>query len=140
LIGVAGELDPALMAANDLPRRVAAAEINLNALYEAAPKVIQASAIGIMPAATQDLSLVVDVTVAAAELQKTIVDGAGELLETITLVDDYRGDNVGENKKSLTFALKFRAEDRTLTQAEATEARDAAVKLAAEKFQAVLRA
>jgi phenylalanyl-tRNA synthetase beta chain len=140
LIGVAGELDPALMAANDLPRRVAAAEINLNALYEAAPKVIQASAIGIMPAATQDISLVVDISVAAAELQKIIIDGAGQLLESITLVDDYRGENVGENKKSLTFALKFRAEDRTLTQAEATEARDAAVKLAAEKFQAVLRA
>jgi phenylalanyl-tRNA synthetase beta chain len=140
LIGVAGELDPALMSANDLPRRVAAAEINLNALYEAAPKVIQASAIGIMPAATQDLSLVVDVSVAAGELQKLIVEGAGSLLESITLVDDYRGENVGENKKSLTFALKFRAENRTLTQAEATEARDAAVKLAAEKFQAVLRA
>ena len=116
------------------------AEINLNALYEAAPNVIQASAIWIMPAATQDLSLVVDVSVAAAELQRAIVEGAGALLESISLVDDYRGDNVGENKKSLTFALKFRAEDRTLTQAEATEARDAAVKLVADKFQAVLRA
>ncbi len=140
LIAVAGELDPALMLANDLPRRVAAAEINLSALYDAAPQVIQASTIGIMPAATQDLSLVVDISVAAADLKKTIVEGAGSLLESILLVDEYRGENVGENKKSLTFALKFRAEDRTLTQAEATEARDAAVKLAAEKFQAVLRA
>jgi phenylalanyl-tRNA synthetase beta chain len=140
LIGVAGELDPALMAANDLPRRVAAAEINLNSLYEAAPAVIQAEAIGIMPAATQDLSLVVAVSVPAGELQQLIKTGAGELLESITLVDDYRGENVGEGNKSLTFALKFRALVRTLTQAEATDARDAAVKLAAEKFGAVLRA
>ena len=140
VIGVAGELDPTLATEHDLPRRVGAFEINLEQLFTAAPDVIQAGNLLTMPAATQDLSLVVDVSVAAAELQKTIVAGAGELLESITLVDDYRGDNVGENKKSLTFALKFRAEDRTLTQAEATEARDAAVKLAAEKFQAVLRA
>lgn len=140
LIAVAGELDPALMAENDLPRRVAAAEINLSALYEAAPKVIQAQAIGIMPAATQDLSLVVGSDVPAGELQKLIIEGAGALLESISLVDDYRGENVGAGKKSLTFALKFRAEDRTLTQAEASEARDAAVKLAADKFDAVLRA
>ena len=140
LVGVAGELDPALMTANDLPRRVAAAEINLNVLFDAAPDVIQAKAIGIMPAATQDLSLVVSTDVPAGELLQLIKQGAGALLESITLVDDYRGENVGEGKKSLTFALKFRAEDRTLTQAEATEARDAAVKLAAEKFDAVIRA
>ena len=140
LIGVAGELDPALMAANDLPRRVAAAEINLTALYDAAPKVIQAQALGSMPAATQDLSLVVALDVPAGELQQLICAGAGALLESITLVDDYRGENVGNGKKSLTFALRFRADDRTLTQAEATEARDSAVKLAAEKFGAVLRA
>jgi phenylalanyl-tRNA synthetase beta chain len=93
-----------------------------------------------MPAATQDLSLVVSIDVPAGELLQIVKQGAGELLESITLVDDYRGENVGEGKKSLTFALKFRAADRTLTQAEATEARDVAVKLAAEKFDAVLRA
>lgn len=139
-IGVAGELDPALMASIDLPRRVAAAEINLTALFAAAPMVIQAEAIGVMPAATQDLSLVVDISVPAADLQAAIVQGAGNLLEHIVLVDDYRGDNVEQGKKSVTYALRFRAEDRTLTQAEATEARDSAVKLVADKFGAVLRA
>ena len=139
-IGVAGELDPALMASIDLPRRVAAAEINLTALFAAAPSIIQAESIGVMPAATQDLSLVVDISVPAADLQAAIVQGAGNLLEHIVLVDDYRGDNVERGKKSLTYALRFRAEDRTLTQAEATEARDSAVKLVADKFGAVLRA
>ena len=55
-------------------------------------------------------------------------------------MDDYRGENVGQGKKSLTFALRFRAADRTLTQAEATDARDLAVKLATERFGAELRA
>ena len=140
VIGVAGELDPKLALENNLPRRVAAFEINLDVLYEVAPKVIQAAHIGSMPAATQDLSLEVDLDVPAAQLLATIQEGAGELLEHIVLVDDYRGPNMPSGKKSLTFALRFRAEDRTLTQVEASESRDKAVTLAHERFGATLRA
>jgi phenylalanyl-tRNA synthetase beta chain len=140
LVAVAGELDPALATQNDLPRRVAIAEINLSALFASAPQTLSASEIKVMPAATQDLSLVVDIEVSAASLQNAIVEGAGELLESIVLTDDYRGENIQANKKSLTFAMRFRATDRTLTQAEATAARDAGVANAAEKFAAVLRA
>ena len=92
------------------------------------------------PAATQDLSVVVDATLPAAELLSVIRAGAGELLEQVRLIDDYRGQNVADGKKSLTFALRFRATDRTLTQAEATAAKDDAVALAKEKFGAELRA
>jgi phenylalanyl-tRNA synthetase beta chain len=140
LVAVAGELDPAIAAQNDLPRRVAIAEVDLTALFARAPKSLSASEIKVMPAATQDVSLVVDVDVSAANLQQAIVEGAGELLESIVLTDDYRGENIEANKKSLTFALRFRAADRTLTQVEATAARDAGVANAAEKFAAVLRA
>jgi phenylalanyl-tRNA synthetase beta chain len=138
--GFAGEIDPALAVELDLPRRVAALELNLELLYLAAPDVVTAGHLLTMPAATQDLSLVVAEDVVAGELQQAIADGAGSLLEAIRLVDDYRGSNLPEGKKSLTFALRFRAADRTLTQAEATEARDAAVKLVAERFGAELRA
>jgi len=139
-IGFAGELDPSLTQAQDLPRSVAALELNLETLYSAAPDVIRAGALLTMPAATQDLSLVVDAQLNAAELQATILEGAGELLESIRLVDDYRGEALGAGKKSLTFALRFRAADRTLTQAEASEKRDAAVALAASRHGAELRA
>lgn len=139
-IGFAGELDPSLAVEQDLPRRVAAFEINLDALYAAAPAVVQASHVWIMPAATQDLSLMVDKSLASATVEQAIAEGAGDLLEAIRLVDDYRGANLPEGKKSLTFALRFRAADRTLTQAEASEARDSAVKLTAERFGAELRA
>jgi phenylalanyl-tRNA synthetase beta chain len=53
-----------------------------------------------------------------------------ELLESLTVVDDYRGDGVPEGHKSLTFALGSVRPDRTLTQAEATEAKEAGVALA----------
>ena len=139
-IGYAGELDPALTVENDLPRRVAALEINLEKLFAIAPESIQAAPIFTYPAATQDLSLVVNRDLAAGELLSLIRASAGELLEDARLVDDYRGENVADDKKSLTFALRFRASDRTLTQAEASDARNLAVAAAAEKFGAELRA
>lgn len=138
-VGFAGELDPALTSSNDLPRRVGAFEINLDQLFAAAPEVIQAGVLLTMPAATQDLSLVVKTEVPAGELLETIRQAAGELLEKVVLVDDYRGANVSEGHKSLTFALRFRAADRTLTQVEASEARDKAVEAANKKFGATLR-
>lgn len=140
VIGVAGELDPALTSEHDLPRRVGAFEINLEQLFAASPKVIQAGVLLTMPAATQDLSLVVSAEVPAGELLSAIREGAGDLLERVVLVDDYRGSNVAEGHKSLTFALRFRAADRTLTQAEASEARDKAVELAHQRFGATIRA
>jgi phenylalanyl-tRNA synthetase beta chain len=68
------------------------------------------------------------------------MEGIGELLESLDVVDDYRGDGVAPGMKSLTFALRFRAADRTLTQAEATEAKEAGVALAASRHGATLRA
>jgi len=60
-------------------------------------------------------------------------------LESIELVDDYRGTGIQEGHKSLTFALRFRAPDRTLTAAEASDAKLAGVQLAAERVGAQLR-
>lgn len=139
-IGFAGELAPSLASEKDLPRRVAALEIDLDVLYSSAPEVRQASPIFGYPAATQDLSLLVGADVAAGEVLRVIETGAGELLEQVRLVEDYRGTNLPDGQKSLTFALRFRATDRTLTQAEASEARDAAVALAGKKFGATIRA
>ena len=139
-VGFAGELDPALTQENDLPRRVAAAELDLEVLYQEATEVRQAMPIYTMPAATQDLSLLVAADVPAATLLATILEGAGELLEHARLVEEYRGSNIPEGMKSLTFALRFRATDRTLTQVEATESRDKAVALANERFGATIRA
>ena len=65
--------------------------------------------------------------------------GAGELLEEVRLFDVFTGPQIGEDRKSLTFALRFRATDRTLTEDEASAARDAAVAAAAEAVGAVLR-
>ena len=65
--------------------------------------------------------------------------GSGDLLESATLVDDYRGEGLDAGLKSLSFALRFRASDRTLTAAEATEAKLAGVAVAAARFGATVR-
>ncbi len=140
VVGHLGEVDPAIAAEYHLPRRVAAFEVNLDALFSHAPQVLQAAELRVMPAATQDLSLLVEASVPAGELMTVIREGAGELLEDVSLVDDYRGENVPLGFKSVTFSLRFRAADRTLTQAEASQSKDAAVALANQKFGATLRA
>ena len=138
-VGVVGELNPSVSKSNDLPRTVGVFEIDMDKLFAVAPKSIQAKPLGTLPAATQDLSLVVDLGTPASEVLAAVREGAGELLELITLTDDYRGSNVPDGKKSLTFALRFRAMDRTLTQAEASEARDSGVAVAKKKFNAEIR-
>jgi phenylalanyl-tRNA synthetase beta chain len=66
----------------------------------------------------------------------TLRDGAGSLCESVRLFDLYTGAQVGSGRKSLAFALRFRAPDRTLTEAETGAARDAAVALAVERHGA----
>jgi phenylalanyl-tRNA synthetase beta chain len=73
-------------------------------------------------------------------VEAALRDGAGELLEALRLFDVYVGPPVPPGKKSLAFALRFRAADRTLTAEEAGAARDAAVAAAAARTGAQLRA
>ncbi|GGH50572.1 phenylalanine--tRNA ligase subunit beta [Microbacterium album] len=138
-VGYVGELLPAVAADADLPGRVTVAELDLDAILALAGERVTVASLSTFPAATQDVSLVVDAALPAAELRRTLVEGAGELLESIRLVDDYRGAGVPDGAKSLTFALRFRASDRTLTAAEASEAKLAGVALAADRHGATLR-
>ncbi|MEI3866294.1 phenylalanine--tRNA ligase subunit beta [Microbacterium sp. CCNWLW134] len=138
-VGYVGELLPSVAEDADLPGRVIVAELDLDLVLSLAGEKVVAASLSGYPAATQDVSLVVDAAVPASDVRTALVDGAGDLLESLRLVDDYRGAGVAEGSKSLTFALRFRAPDRTLTAAEATEAKLAGVAVAAERFGASLR-
>ncbi|GAA1843534.1 phenylalanine--tRNA ligase subunit beta [Microbacterium koreense] len=138
-VGYVGELLPAVATASDLHGRVVVAEIDLDLVLSLAGERVVASSLSGYPAATQDLSLVLGADVPAADVRAALAEGAGDLLEAIRLVDDYRGSGVPDGAKSLTFALRFRAPDRTLTAAEATEAKLAGVAAAAARFGATIR-
>jgi phenylalanyl-tRNA synthetase beta chain len=137
-VGHAGQLHPAVIERSGLPKGTCAIELNLDAI----PIVEELSAprVSPFPAVFQDVSLVVPAHVPAQAVADAVREGAGELLEDIQLFDVFTGPQIGEDRKSLTFALRFRASDRTLTEDDASAARDAAVRRAAEVVGAVLRA
>ncbi|MET9798194.1 phenylalanine--tRNA ligase subunit beta [Nocardiopsis alba] len=137
-VGHAGELHPRTVKAFGLPERTAAMEVDLDRIERARTKVV-APEVSAYPVATQDVALVVDESVPVGRIRSALVEGAGELLESVRLFDVYTGEQVGEGRKSVAFALRFRAGDRTLTAEEAGAARDAAVALATERTGAVLR-
>ncbi|MEO3828146.1 phenylalanine--tRNA ligase subunit beta [Actinomadura sp. B10D3] len=137
LVGHAGELHPRVTKAYGLPARTCAMELELRRLGE--PVQVEAPHLSSYPVAVQDVALVVDSAVPAAEVESSLRDGAGDLLEAIRLFDVYTGEQVGEGRKSLAYSLRFRAPDRTLTAEEASAARDAAVAAASDRTGAVLR-
>lgn len=137
VIGHAGQLHPSAVERCGLPDGTCAVELDLDAI----PLVerLAAPQVSPFPAVFQDLSLVVDAGVPASAVIDAVRDGSGELLEAVSLFDVYTGPQIGDGRKSLTLALRFRAVDRTLTEDEASAARDAAVAAAADRLGAVLR-
>lgn len=137
VVGYAGQLHPAVIERTGLPKGTCAVELDLDAvpILETLP----APKVSPFPAVFQDISVIVDSEVASAAVVAAVRDGAGELLEDVRLFDVYTGPQIGEGRKSLTLALRFRAADRTLTEDEASAARDAAVAVATERVGAVLR-
>jgi phenylalanyl-tRNA synthetase beta chain len=142
LAGHAGELHPRVIAAYGLPSRTSAFELDYGVLAAAAAAAepVRGPALPAYPPATQDVALVVPDDVPAAEVVAALRAGAGDLLEDVRLFDVYTGAQLGAGSKSLAYTLRLRAPDRTLTAAEATAARDAAVAEAARRTGAVLRA
>ncbi len=139
LVGHAGELHPRVVAALGLPARTVAAELDLDVLAVASDVVTTAAPVSAFPPVKEDVALVVDEPVPAAEVEAALFEGAGDLLESVRLFDVYRGPQLGEGRKSLAFALVMRAPDRTLTAAEASAARGGAVEAAQRRLGAVLR-
>jgi len=142
LAGYAGELHPRVVAAFGLPERTCAFELDLAVITAAAEVAgpVRGPALSAYPLATQDIALMVADDVPAADVAAALTAGAGELLEDVRLFDVYTGAQLGAGNKSLAYTLRLRAPDRTLTAAEVTAARDAAVAEAARRTGAVLRA
>jgi phenylalanyl-tRNA synthetase beta chain len=138
VVGHAGQLHPAVVERSGLPNGTCAVELDLDAIP--ITEAMAAPSVSPFPAVFQDVSLIVGEDIAAQTVVDAVRDGAGELLEDVRLFDVYTGPQIGDGRKSVTLALRFRAADRTLTEDEASAARDAAVKTAADRVGAVQRA
>ncbi len=138
VVGYAGELHPRVLEALELPPRVSAVELDLDAFTPPPP--VPTPAISSYPPVLLDVALVVDAAIASADVLRALRTGAGDLLESVRLFDSYADEvRLGPGLKSLAFSLRFRAPDRTLTIEQATELRDAAIAAAAAECGARLR-
>jgi len=132
--GWVGELHPELA-----PGEWGAFELDLNALAEVARDVVVYTDVISYPAVKQDLSFVVAEETLAGEMIAAAREAAGSDLRVMDAVDVYRGPQVGEGRKSITFAVAFQSQERTLSDAEAASLREKIVQALAERFGAVLR-
>jgi phenylalanyl-tRNA synthetase beta chain len=141
-VGIAGELHPAMLEKAGLPQGTCFLELNLSALvsggFEEQRRPIPP--ISTYPPVRQDIAVTVAKGVPASSVERALRDGAGDLLEAIRLFDVYSGPQAGEGRKSLAYALTFRAPDRTLTEDDASAAREAALAEAVKRCGAALRA
>ncbi|HET7353565.1 MAG TPA: phenylalanine--tRNA ligase subunit beta [Gaiellaceae bacterium] len=133
--GWLGELHPAV-----LDGVWSAFELDLDALAEAAPQVVAFEPVSPYPEVRQDLAFVVAEEASAAELLAAIREAAGQLLRELEVFDEYRGEQIGEGKRSLAFRLAFGSPEGTLTDADVAPVRASIVDALATRFDAVLRA
>jgi phenylalanyl-tRNA synthetase beta chain len=114
VIGLAGELHPRIARTLDLAGRVAVGEIDLEPLFAS---VAGRAALDLprFPSADRDLAVVVSETTSAGDVTAAITQAAGETLESLTLFDVYRGEQIGAGNVSLAYRLAFRHPERTLT-------------------------
>jgi phenylalanyl-tRNA synthetase beta chain len=123
-IGWIGELHPTVAAEWDLDA-VAAFEIDADAVVEELPdEPTPYSDVTAFPAVLQDIAVVVPDDVAAATVAEAVHAGASELLAAADVFDVYRGEQVGDGRKSLALRLEFRAPDRTLTDEDVAALRE----------------
>ena len=122
-VGAAGELHPAVIKEFGLPARTAAFELDLEAVIAAAPAVVRAEPVPTYPPAKEDFAFVVEQSVPASAVEAAIVVGAGDLAERVHLFDVFTGEQIGEGKKSLAFAIRLRSTEGTLTAEQIGETR-----------------
>ena len=139
LVGHAGELHPHVITAMGLPERTCAMEIELDGLEPREDVPVPAAHFSTFPVAKEDLALIVDDGVPASAVAGALRRGGGDLVESVRLFDIYAGEQLGPGKRSLAFAIRLRAPDRTLTSEEVARARQAAIEEAERTTGAVLR-
>ena len=139
-VGFLGEVHPQVRSAFDLPPGpVCLAEFDLDALLACVRLTYRVAAVPRFPPALQDIALVVNEEVSAADLTAVVRSAGGPLLADVRLFDVYRGPQLPSGQKSLAFSLVFQAADRTLTDAEVEAEKHRIVEAVARRLGARLR-
>ncbi|MEH2163265.1 MAG: phenylalanine--tRNA ligase subunit beta [Nostoc sp.] len=142
-LGIFGQLHPQLRREKGLPDSVYVFQLDLDVLLESLGQdeilVPIFQPYSTYPASDRDIAFFAPVKISVAEIQKVITKAGKDLLESVELFDEYRGENVPEGQRSLAFRLVYRASDRTLTEAEVEPVHNKVREALVEKFGVNLR-
>jgi phenylalanyl-tRNA synthetase beta chain len=138
-LGWIGEVHPLVAQTYDLRGPVTVAELHVEGLLAAAPEVVTFTDLLAYPAVEQDVALVVDAALPAADLIESVRSACGKLLQDVAVFDLYEGAQVGEGKKSIALRLSFRSADRTLSEDEINQLRMEMLKRVSAETGADLR-
>ena len=138
-VGFKGQVHPLAAKNFGIEAEVYCAEINFNKLFEMMLPEPTYTPLPKYPTVTRDLSVLCDETMTVAEVQDVMAAAGGKLLRGIQLFDIYRGTGVPEGKKSVSFSLELRADDRTLTDADSEGVVTKVLKALDEKLGVTLR-
>jgi phenylalanyl-tRNA synthetase beta chain len=142
-LGTFGQLHPQLRLARGLPDAVYVFQMDLDVLLDwldrdesLTPRFRPYST---YPAADRDIAFFAPIAVTVAELERAIALAGGDLLESVELFDEYRGEHVPVGQRSLAFRLVYRASDRTLTDEAVEPVHQKVRESLVEKFSVNLR-
>ena len=139
LLGILGQIHPAVAENYDVDCELYAAELNFNALFDSMGGAPIYQPLPRFPAVTRDIALVCDKDLPVGKLEDCIRRGAKGLLRAVSLFDVYTGKGVPEGKKSVAFSLELRSDDRSLTAQEADEDVKGILELLSKELNSVLR-
>ena len=138
-VGFMGQVHPLAAKNFGIEAEVYCAELNFSKLFEMQLPEPTYTPLPKYPTVTRDLSVLCDETMTVAEVQNVMAAAGGKLLRGVQLFDIYRGTGVPEGKKSVSFSLELRADDRTLTDADSEGVVTKILKALDEKLGVTLR-
>jgi phenylalanyl-tRNA synthetase beta chain len=139
LVGSLGEVDPAVLDRHGIAERVAWLEVDLDAAAVSPHRPLEYRPVSIYPSSDIDLAFEVADEVPAGAVEAALREAAGDLLASVSLFDVYRGAGIASGRRSLAYALRLEAADRTLTDDQVAAVRGRCIEVVESRFSASLR-
>lgn len=139
VLGEVGEIDPRVLDAYDIDGRVSWVQLNTAPILSSLTNAPKYKKVSLFPSSDLDLAFVVEDKVSASDVARNLSKAGGKLVKSVRLFDVFRGEQVGEGKRSLAYAIRLQAQDHTLEEAEVNAVREAMIKAVAKFHKAELR-
>lgn len=138
-IGVLGQLHPRVAADLKFKQDVFVAELDFSLILNCESEEVRYRPLPRFPVVLRDLSILVDDTVGFGDIENAVrALGISELFD-VKLFDVYAGRELPQGKRALAFTLRYRSDNRTLTEAEVNAAHSRAVEEVVKRFKAEIR-